>query len=176
MHNSNKALVIVHLMGCHSLYTDRYSEKFAVFSGSTEKVDTYDNCILHNDFVLEQLYTNISAAPNFMGWLYLSDHGEDPDLNLAHESSKFTFQMSHIPLVMIFSEKFKLEKPDVYAALQEHKNSAWSSDLMFNAMLDILGISGLNEKAEDSIASPEYNHSKNDLLTLHGQMPISKDK
>lgn len=174
--HSSKALVIVHLMGCHSLYTDRYTEKFAVFSGSAEKVDTYDNCILHNDYVLEQLYGNISRAPNFMGWFYLSDHGEEPDLNLAHESSKFTFQMSHIPLVMIFSEKFKQEKPDVYAALQEHKNSVWSSDLMFNAMLDILGISGLSEKAEDSIASPEYSHSKNDLLTLHGQMPISKDK
>lgn len=174
--HSSKALVIVHLMGCHSLYTDRYTEKFAVFSGSAEKVDTYDNCILHNDYVLEQLYGNISRAPNFMGWFYLSDHGEEPDLNLAHESSKFTFQMSHIPLVMIFSEKFKQEKPDVYAALQEHKNSAWSSDLMFNAMLDILGISGLNEKAADSIASPDYNHSKDDLLTLHGQMPISKDK
>ncbi len=171
-----KALVIVHLMGCHSLYTDRYTEKFAVFSDSSEKVDTYDNCILHNDYVLEQLYGNISRAPNFMGWFYLSDHGEEPDLNLAHESSKFTFQMSHIPLVMIFSEKFKQQKPDVYKALQEHKNSAWSSDLMFNAMLDILGISGLNEKAADSIASPDYNHSKDDLLTLHGQMPISKDK
>ena len=174
--HSSKALVIVHLMGCHSLYTDRYTEKFAVFSGSAEKVDTYDNCILHNDYVLEQLYGNISRAPNFMGWFYLSDHGEEPDLNLAHDSSKFTFQMSHIPLVMIFSEKFKQQKPDVYKALQEHKNSAWSSDLMFNAMLDILGISGLSEKAEDSIASPEYSHSKNDLLTLHGQMPISKDK
>lgn len=174
--HSSKALVIVHLMGCHSLYTDRYTEKFAVFSGSAEKVDTYDNCILHNDYVLEQLYGNISRAPNFMGWFYLSDHGEEPDLNLAHESSKFTFQMSHIPLVMIFSEKFKQQKPDVYKALQEHKNSAWSSDLMFNAMLDILGISGLSEKAEDSIASPEYSHSKNNLLTLHGQMPISKDK
>lgn len=173
---SPKALVIVHLMGCHSLYTDRYTEKFAVFSDSSEKVDTYDNCILHNDYVLEQLYGNISRAPNFMGWFYLSDHGEEPDLNLAHESSKFTFQMSHIPLVMIFSEKFKQQKPDVYKALQEHKNSAWSSDLMFNAMLDILGISGLNEKAADSIASPDYNHSKDDLLTLHGQMPISKDK
>lgn len=174
--HSSKALVIVHLMGCHSLYTDRYTEEFAVFSGSAEKVDTYDNCILHNDYVLEQLYGNISRAPNFMGWFYLSDHGEEPDLNLAHESSKFTFQMSHIPLVMIFSEKFKQQKPDVYKALQEHKNSAWSSDLMFNAMLDILGISGLNEKAADSIASPDYNHSKDDLLTLHGQMPISKDK
>ena len=174
--HSSKALVIVHLMGCHSLYTDRYTEKFAVFSGSAEKVDTYDNCILHNDYVLEQLYGNISRAPNFMGWFYLSDHGEEPDLNLAHESSKFTFQMSHIPLVMIFSEKFKQQKPDVYKALQEHKNSAWSSDLMFNAMLDILGISGLNEKAADSIASPDYNHRKDDLLTLHGQMPISKDK
>ena len=174
--HSSKALVIVHLMGCHSLYTDRYTEKFAVFSGSAEKVDTYDNCILHNDYVLEQLYGNISRTPNFMGWFYLSDHGEEPDLNLAHESSKFTFQMSHIPLVMIFSEKFKQQKPDVYKALQEHKNSAWSSDLMFNAMLDILGISGLNEKAADSIASPDYNHSKDDLLTLHGQMPISKDK
>ncbi len=174
--HSSKALVIVHLMGCHSLYTDRYTEKFAVFSDSSEKVDTYDNCILHNDYVLEQLYGNISRAPNFMGWFYLSDHGEEPDLNLAHESSKFTFQMSHIPLVMIFSEKFKQQKPDVYKALQEHKNSAWSSDLMFNAMLDILGISGLNEKAADSIASPDYNHSKDDLLTLHGQMPISKDK
>lgn len=173
---SSKALVIVHLMGCHSLYTDRYPEKFAAFSGSSEKVDTYDNCILHNDNVLEQLYGNISRAPNFMGWFYLSDHGEEPDLNLAHESSKFTFQMSHIPLVMIFSEKFKQQKPDVYRALQEHKDSAWSSDLMFNAMLDILGISGLNEKSADSIASPEYNHSKDDLLTLHGQMPISKDK
>lgn len=173
---SPKALVIVHLMGCHSLYTDRYTEKFAVFSDSSEKVDTYDNCILHNDYVLEQLYGNISRTPNFMGWFYLSDHGEEPDLNLAHESSKFTFQMSHIPLVMIFSEKFKQQKPDVYKALQEHKNSAWSSDLMFNAMLDILGISGLNEKAADSIASPDYNHSKDDLLTLHGQMPISKDK
>lgn len=174
--HSSKALVLVHLMGCHSLYTDRYTEKFAVFSGSAEKVDTYDNCILHNDYVLEQLYGNISRTPNFMGWFYLSDHGEEPDLNLAHESSKFTFQMSHIPLVMIFSEKFKQQKPDVYKALQEHKNSAWSSDLMFNAMLDILGISGLNEKAADSIASPDYNHSKDDLLTLHGQMPISKDK
>ena len=173
---SNKALVIVHLMGCHSLYTDRYPEKFAAFSDSSEKVDTYDNCILHNDNVLEQLYGNISSAPNFMGWFYLSDHGEEPDLNLAHESSKFTFQMSHIPLVMIFSEKFKQQKPDVYKALQEHKDSAWSSDLMFNALLDILGISGLNEKSADSIASPDYNHSKDDLLTLHGQMPISKDK
>ncbi len=174
--SSPKALVIVHLMGCHSLYTDRYTEKFAVFSDSSEKVDTYDNCILHNDYVLEQLYGNISRAPNFMGWFYLSDHGEEPDLNLAHESSKFTFQMSHIPLVMIFSEKFKQQKPEVYKALQKHKDSVWSSDLMFNAMLDILGISGLNEKAADSIASPDYNHSKDDLLTLHGQMPISKDK
>ncbi len=174
--SSPKALVIVHLMGCHSLYTDRYPEKFAVFSDSSEKVDTYDNCILHNDYVLEQLYSNISRAPNFMGWFYLSDHGEEPDLNLAHESSKFTFQMSHIPLVMIFSEKFKQQKPDVYKTLQEHQDSAWSSDLMFNAMLDILGISGLNEKSADSIASPDYSRSKDDLLTLHGQMPISKDK
>lgn len=173
---TKKALVIVHLMGCHSLYTDRYTEKFAVFSDSSEKVDTYDNCILHNDYVLEQLYNNISCAPNFMGWLYLSDHGEEPDLNLAHESSKFTFQMSHIPLIMIFSERFKQQNSAVYTALQKHQNNVWSSDLMFNAMLDILGISGLPEKKQDSIASPSYNHSKNDLLTLHGQMPLSNDK
>ena len=176
INKNNKSLIIIHLMGCHSIYADRYPTEFEVFSEQSEKTDSYDNCILHNDNVLAQIYDSVKNNPDFMSFLYVSDHGEEPDLDYAHESSKFTFQMSHIPLVMLFSEKFIKQNQQIFDTLKSHIDNYWSSDLMFETMLDILGIEGFKRDSNLSLASPKYNRTQDDLYTMHGKIPLSQDK
>lgn len=173
---SDKSLIIIHLMGCHSIYADRYPAEFEVFSDRSEKVNSYDNCILHNDNVLAQLYNSVKNEPDFMSLIYVADHGEEPDLDYAHESSKFTFQMSRIPLVMLFSEKFITQNKQIFDTLKSHTENYWSSDLMFETMLDILGIDGFSRDIDLSLASPQYNRTPDNLYTLHGKIPLSQDK
>lgn len=74
--------------------------------------------------------------------IYLSDHGDDADKHLGHESSKFTYRMAHIPLIMLFSESFMQNRRELYETLKSHKDSYWTNDLLYNVMVNILGCKG----------------------------------
>lgn len=167
------AFIVVHLMGSHGLYSDRYPEEYARFSGGDTNVDTYDNSILYNDSVLQRLYHAVSGNPHFKGWIYLSDHGDDADAHKGHESTKFTCTMSHIPLIMHFSPAFIAGRPDTYQQLMAHQDAYWTNDLLYDALVDILGIQGVprSEPALD-LASPQYDRTKETLTTLHGNKEL----
>ena len=172
----DKALFMIHLMGCHSVYNERYSSDFDVFQGHAGDEDAYDNAILHNDYVLEKIYEKAQNLPHFMAFIYFSDHGEELRNKARHDPSKFTFNMTHIPLVMIFSEEFKAKHPDIFKELAVHKNSYVTSDLLYNALLSILGIRGL--PYQDSgldITSKQYRMNKDNLLTLYGEKGLVHD-
>ena len=51
-----KMLIVVHVMGCHGAYRDRYPAKYRHFSGKDKNIDAYDNSVLYNDYVLQQIY------------------------------------------------------------------------------------------------------------------------
>lgn len=169
-------LVIVHLMGNHGWYGDRYPKEYQNFSGENRVVDAYDNSILYNDFVLEQLYKSLTKYPNFNGWVYLSDHGDDADRNISHEATKFTFTMSHIPLIMHFSDSYISQNENIYRELTAHVKSYWTNDLLYNVLISILGIEGMPQEHTLDLSSSSYDRTQDNVMTLHGKKRINEDK
>ncbi len=172
-----KAFIVIHLMGTHAVYTDRYPAKYDIFEGNTTRVNSYDNAILYNDFVLSRIYDKVSAYPHFMSYVYVSDHGEDPDNGLTHESSKFTYSMSYIPFIAGFSDKYVHKNQHFVNTIKNNANKPWTSDLLYNFMVSVLNIKGApNINVRLDISSTEYNIPALELKTVHGQKNIADDK
>lgn len=174
---NEKKFVIFHLMGCHNVYTDRYPAEEEIFTdGDDTRVNAYDNCVRYNDHVLSMLYQKAVEHPHFMSFTFLSDHGEDPDHGLTHDYSKFTWTMSHIPFFSVFSEQFATAHPDIMENLRNNSDKYWTSDLLYNDLLHILGIE--NAPGEDEkydISSSSYNMPREELTIIEGQKHIKED-
>ena len=149
-------------------------EKFT--DGTNSRVDHYDNCIAYNDHVLSVLYNEAIKNPDFMSFTFLSGHGEDPEKGITHEVSKFTWHMAHIPLLTIFSDKFAQNHPEIIATLNEHNNSYWTSDLLYNTMITLMGIKNSpDERPDFDIASPDYNMTPDKLTVVEGTYSVKDD-
>ncbi len=173
MKHTDKALIIVHLMGNHSSYRDRYPYRYDKFHGEGRRVDTYDNSILYNDEVLRLIYEKVKLNPNFMAWVYFSDHGDDPDNGLGHECTRFSYRMARVPFIVNVSDAFKQKYADDFELLQKQEKQYWTNDLIYEFMLDLMGIegvSGIDDKY--NILSPQYVLSKEKVLLLHGQKKL----
>ena len=177
LQQGQKTFIIFHLMGCHAVYIDRYPSEFEKFTnGDDARVDSYDNCVLYNDYVLSLLYEKAQQHPDFMSFIFLSDHGEDPDKGLTHDYSKFTWNMSHIPLVTVFSDKYAAKHPEIIEALKNNHEKYWTSDLLYNSVAHILGISNIpNENSNFDIASPKYDMPYEKLTIIEGSLHIKDD-
>jgi heptose-I-phosphate ethanolaminephosphotransferase len=170
------ALVVVHLMGCHGSYKDRYPPEYAMETSEDEQVKTYDGAVHYNDTALRVLIEAMSRYSQFKGWLYFSDHGEDPDTHSGHEASRFTWRKARIPLVMHFSDGFISENPEIFETLSSHREKYWTNDLLYDLMLTILGIENAPHREERfDLASPSYDRTKENAMTLHGKKRISEE-
>ena len=175
--DNKKVLVIFHLMGCHITYTDRYPKSYELFTGSDdERIDYYDNCVRYNDHVLSLLYQKAVEHPHFMSFTFLSDHGEDPDNGLTHDYSKFTWNMAHIPFFSIFSDKYVNLHPDVVKNMRDNRTKYWTSDLLYNTMMHVMGIENApGENDEYDISSEKYNMNRDNLTIVEGLKFIKDD-
>ena len=175
--NNKNNIVFFHLMGCQAVYKDRYPKNFKSFKGKNKKVDEYDDAILYNDFVLSKIYERVSKEKSFKGLIYISDHGEEPDKGYGHESSKFTYQMSKIPFVMIFSNSWIKTHKNIFEILKENQDKYWTSDLFYDVAINIFGIKNIPNRDEKAdISSRNYDMSYEKLKTLHGQRYIKDEK
>lgn len=171
--NEKNALIVIHLMGCHGSYADRYPEEWKYYSGKSDVIDKYDNAVRYNDYVLQQIYEKLKENSRFKGFIYFSDHGEDVEHNYGHEASKYTATMSHIPLFMAFSPDFQAERVQTVETLRSHENSYWTNDLLYDVMTDILGIQGVpGTDLNWNLASSQYSMTKDTLRTLHGKQAL----
>lgn len=172
----NNAFLVIHLMGSHSPYAERYPKTSFSEYKNNSNIDNYDNSVKYTDYVLNKLYGELSKYSNFQGIVYFSDHGEDVERDYCCESSKFTYVMSRIPLVMRFSEKFMDTNHTVFRNIMGNTNAYWTNDLACDMLTDILGIQDTpNKKNIYSLASDKYNVPLEQLTTLHGQKRISDD-
>lgn len=168
-------LVVIHLMGSHGSYQNRYPKEFKKFNAEVNRdVDNYDNTVLYTDSILKNIYETVKKSPNFQTLIYCADHGDDVDKNIGHEATKFTFSMARIPLVILSSEKFRNEYKIEWLALQQHKNSKFTNDLLYNLQCAVMGIKTMNAKENENIASPKYDANRN-FLTLHGKQSLAED-
>ena len=164
----DKALIVVHLMGNHNLYQDRYPKKFDKFHGSKENVSEYDNSVLYNDWVVSQIYARVARNPEFMAFVYFSDHGDDVENNLGHNSSLFSYPMIRIPLIVSVSYKFARQNTEEFYNLHRHRNSYWTNDLLYDLMVNLMHIKGLPSGDKFlNLLSREYYMPKEKVLLMH---------
>ena len=172
---SDKMLIVIHLMGNHISYHSRYPAEFDKFKADGKRSE-YDNSILYNDHVMQQLLEQVNRWPEFQGLVYFSDHGESVDRELAHNPDNFIFEMSYIPLYMYFSPAYVRENEKTFQSLRAARTHCFTNDLIFNTMLGIMDIR--NEafyEAENDLASPSYNGDVNRFKTLYGKRSITED-
>jgi glucan phosphoethanolaminetransferase (alkaline phosphatase superfamily) len=71
--DDDRHLVVVHFMGSHLRFHERYPESFSRFTGGAKELDRYDNSVLYSDFVQDQVLDLVQKYG--AEYLFFADHG-----------------------------------------------------------------------------------------------------
>ena len=181
---------VIHLMGSHSPFTERYIHEKAAFSmkdlpknlpnGMPTPTDDkrrgvicdYVNSIHYNDQIISQIIQRYSSTPTIL--VYLSDHGQAvfenpqrPDY-CEHEVSRPGVT---IPLMVYVSPVLRQERPEIYAEIVAAKDRKIMTDLLSNSICGLLGIKTKYYDPRLDFFSSQYNNSRKRLVQAYdGQM------
>lgn len=164
--NGKRALVVLHFMGSHGPYAQRYPEHFA----AALDWHAYDKSVLYTDSLLEELIDSFRKNPRVRAAVYVSDHSEIP--GVGHAADLFEPEMAAIPMLCYLSEELRRERPELERTLRKHAARIFTNDLVFDLMLDLMGIRSRFSPPELRIARPEYALTPERALTLWGSFPL----
>ncbi len=165
---SERNFYVIHLIGSHMDYSLRYPEGFGKFSAADVKakltskqkdvVAYYDNSVLYNDFVINEIFKIFSGDDSLI--VYLSDHGENLYENgrLGHGmESRFTYE---IPLLFIASREFLSDHAKLWQRLAAAKDKPFMSDDLAHLLADIIGVAPLEFDERKSPIRVDFNASR----------------
>ncbi len=171
---TGRHLVFIHLMGNHLVYGERYPEKWNKFGENL--IGSYDNSILYNDYIVENIYNHFSKMKNFSAMIYFSDHADSVEDGRFHESARFSWNMTKIPFWIFFSSDYIKKHPDIYSNIKKNQKKAFTNDLMFDTLMGILGIKDTPlYMPENDFSNAKYKYDKSNLATLHGEKPLIEE-
>lgn len=160
-----KKLIVIHSLGSHFRYSNRYPSDFAKFTPTisssgysdislkhkTALVNSYDNSILYTDYFLSSVIKLAEKTNSISGLIYLSDHGEnlyDDGKTIFHGGEKPTPYEYEIPFLVWYSQEYKALYPEKVDALKLNKDKKATSTATFYSLADMANISYLNSKNE----------------------------
>ena len=146
----DKEVVIIHLMGSHMDYSDRYHSSFQVFDGDDlnrpeldkekrKKLNAYDNSVIYTDHVVEEIRKEVEKLGRRSTITFLADHGDEVyDFRdfCGHSDVLFSEFMEHVPLMIWSSEEMEIENID----LPSLNYSEFDMEHFLYFYQDILGI------------------------------------
>jgi heptose-I-phosphate ethanolaminephosphotransferase len=170
--SSSKKFIIIHLMGTHASYVNRYPDTFNMFkqtplsnyeSDETSRtINHYDNAVLYTDFVVSEIIQKIKDLNTKSFVLFLSDHGEElfKDRNMAgHTDDVATKDMYDVPFLLWQSDAYKNQKH-----LTIDVNRPYMLDDLFHSLSDLLDISAQEVDPERSIFNKRFKIRKRIIL------------
>lgn len=175
------SFTIIHLLGQHSDYVDRYPKEYAMFTASDytnsslsisqkEGIAHYDNATLYNDYVISQIIDYYKESDAVI--VYFSDHGEE-----VHDYRNFIGR-SHEPIVTSERAKYQFEVPfmiwmsdeyiDNHQEIVEQVKSSLEHPYMIDdlphLMLDLAGIDCKWFDPTRSVINDQFNKERKRLL------------
>ncbi len=166
-------VVFLHLMGNHTQYNKRYPDGFALFEEKDDKrtrvINTYDNAIYYNDFVVDSLFSILaiysqSHSDVRISALYFSDHGEnvyDENDYCGHDySDRIPNANVEIPFILWFSpsQREYLKAHDTF--LEQRLHAPYMIDDLFHTLLDLSQIITPCFDSTRSFVNNAYNTSR----------------
>ena len=188
-----KVLIVLHTMGSHAVYSDRYPPEFNRFpsdpatctkarndllqSTLTPEHDVhlrnaYDNSILYTDFVINQFIGLLGEQNAVSSLYYVSDHGENGGdaavMPFAHGT--LTTDVLRVPLIVWLSQEYRALRPAKAEALHAHVETPFSTDTTFHTLIDLAGLSCNFFKPDHSVASKNFQPGARLVTALDGTL------
>ncbi|MBD3270928.1 MAG: sulfatase-like hydrolase/transferase, partial [Elusimicrobia bacterium] len=174
---SKNKLLIIHLIGAHVRYYNRYPPDFATLNVSEVKdpatvemtdfkrkiINDYDNAILYNDFVVSQIIKRIKKENTASYVLYLSDHSEevfDSRDFVGHEEIIGSRFMVEIPFIIWTSDQFQKNNPETITAMCAHTDTPYLTDDVIHTIFDLSSLSFDRYEPERSIVNKQFNPNR----------------
>lgn len=169
---------VVHLMGSHAGYANRYPASFARFrakdisgtlaEGRKTKIAEYANSVLYNDHVVAEIFKRYSQSRSIV--IYVSDHGETlfddkrhPDF-AGHAGNTLPDNVVRIPFVVYMSDSLRKEAPELWQQILKAQDQPVMTDLLPNIFTGLLGIETKYSRPELNVFSPQYNPKRQRMV------------
>lgn len=171
LRSPDKNFFVVHLMGGHGLYYNRYPYEFNKFTGKDIKLNVtdhfkdivaqYDNALYYNDYVVDEIIKRFKDDESIV--IYVPDHAEavyDEGSVAGHIEENPNRHMIEIPVIVWASPKFKEKYPEKWEQIQEAADRPYMTDDMIHTILDLTDISTEDYRPEKSIINEDFDASR----------------
>ena len=169
--NDSLQFIVIHMMGNHSAFRNRYPSAFNQFSGDDDKSQTiaeYHNSMLYHDYVLDSLLKIIDQNSKNAVVLYTADHGEniyDEGGNLGHDyAGRLPKANVEIPFFMWFSDGYKKTHQEALKIIERRTNSPYVTDHLFHTLIDLARIKSSILTPEKSIVNVGFDEKRKRVL------------
>jgi heptose-I-phosphate ethanolaminephosphotransferase len=169
---ASKKFIVIHLMGTHLNYENRFTDSFNQFidppqtgfksKNNFKKINDYDNAVLYTDYIISEIIKKIKSLNTKSFVLYISDHGEElfKDHNMAgHNEDIATKDMFDVPFLLWQSDKYKAQKK-----LTIDVNRSYMLDDLFHSIADLMAISAKEVDLSRSLFNQNFKSRKRIIL------------
>ncbi len=175
----SNSLCIIHLMGQHYGYEDRYPKEFKHFTADDydkskytdrqrEFIAHYDNATLYNDYVIDQIIKKHEDKNCIL--IYFSDHGEEVfecrdymgHGNAAH-SPNIDLQIK-VPFMIWASDKYQQNYPDKMERIKRATNFPITTNDIGHFLLDLADIRTEWLDYSRSFISDQYDTTRHRIV------------
>jgi heptose-I-phosphate ethanolaminephosphotransferase len=147
-----KKFIVIHLLGTHMKYRNRFPKEFEKFvdfkdikkkpfhnKKSLQYINDYDNSVLYNDYIMNEIMQMVKKQSGIVSLIYLSDHGEEvyQNANLHGHPAIDTTGVYEIPFFVWCSNQFKLRFKDKYKRLQRAIDIPFAHDDIIHRLMDL---------------------------------------
>jgi heptose-I-phosphate ethanolaminephosphotransferase len=179
---ANKKFIIVHLLGTHGNYIDRYPATKNHFTLDTKKdirvagkaflknsewgkdrINEYDNAVRYNDEVVFEMIQLVKKHTSYSYLMYLSDHGEevyDCMPYMSHHEANATPFMFEIPFFIWLSDDYKKVNSEKVNNFSKYLSRKYQTDDLIHSILDLSNIQVKNYIPSKSIVNPNFKVEK----------------
>lgn len=179
-----RQLIVIHLMGSHISYWDRYPTEFYKWpthpdkERSTEEVmvDEYDNSVLFNDYVIASIMNEAVHYLHADGVMYFSDHGEEVTATPGHNADQFNFMMVRIPFWVYTSEDYDRRHSETRKIMENRRNTPFSNDMIYDTLMGLMGITATHYDGACDLFSHQFDKPLSSLMTMYGNVIIADDR
>ena len=163
-------VIILHIMGSHITYRNRYPATFDHFSEKTseddspeisplfqDNINAYDNSIRYTDHVLGGIVDELKKAGGRNFLFYFSDHGENVETSFLQNYRDPEKRDSYeVPFLFWFSPEYRAAYPDRIAAAEAAVDKPIQLDRAAEGILSVFGVTSHHYPAEENFLSPDF--------------------
>lgn len=190
-HPARKTFYVLHMLGSHFKYDQRYPKEYELFKPAIQASDgysvlsahnkdkvinTYDNTIRYTDHVLSKIIGLLRKQKGIRALIYVSDHGEnlfdDEREYSVHGTYEGTEYEAHVPCFIWLSEEYKAAYPEKVKALEQNLHKQVQSDVLFYSLADMGGLREIVVPEKNLFSSELQQQDTICIITGDGEVKV----